>query len=225
MTVPENQAQDTQQSENKVDNKEYNFRLAEARFQRELEKERQARLEAERMAQELQERQQQRYQNDDDDENDGDPYVNKKKFNKQMQKFGENTRKQYQEDINKAVVNALREKEKQDWIKANPDFYQVLQHADKFADYDPELAETILDMPEGFQRQKLVYKNIKALGLHQDRKTSIQDTVNAKQKGPHYMPSGTGTHPYGGPIADYSKDGQKQAYEKMQALLNKKRYG
>ena len=67
------------------------------------------------------------------------------------------------------------------WLKNNPDFYEVMNHAQAFADKDPELAESILEMPEGFERQKLVYKNIKALGIHKpaEQKPNIQDKIDS----------------------------------------------
>jgi hypothetical protein len=204
---PENQVQ-----EQKPSDKELNFRALEAKYQKQLEAERQARLEAERAAQEARNR-----SNDEDD--DGEPYVDNKKLNKKLAKFGEQTKQQTQSEIQNAVQAALANERKQNWLKNNPDFYEVLKHADKFADNDPELAETILEMPEGFERQKLVYKNIKALGLHkpQEKQPSIQEKVDANRRSPYYQPSGVGASPYAA-TGDFSPAGQKNAYEKMQAL-------
>ncbi len=132
--------------------------------------------------------------------------------------------KQTQSEIQSAVHTALREERKQNWMKANPDFYEVLQHADKFAQKDPELAESILEMPEGFERQKLVYKNIKALGIHKPeiKSPSIQEKIDSNRKGPYYQPTGVGSAPYTSQ-GDFSSSGQKQAYEKMQELKNRLR--
>jgi hypothetical protein len=79
-------------------------------------------------------------------------------------------------------------------------------------------------MPEGFERQKLVYKNIKALGLHkpEEKAPSIQDKVDANRRSPYYQPSGVGSAPYA-PVGDFSANGQKAAYEKMQELKSKLR--
>lgn len=136
-----------------------------------------------------------------------------------MAKFGEQSKQQTQSDINQAVHQALKEERKQNWIKTNPDFYEVLQNAEKFAQADPELAESILEMPEGFERQKLVYKNIKALGLHkpQVKQPSIQEKVDANRRSPYYQPSGVATAPYAS-VGDFSQGGQEQAYKKMQEL-------
>jgi hypothetical protein len=198
------------QDQIKEQKKEYNFRQLE----RQLQEERAARLEAERQYQESKKQ----YLAQDDSEDD-EPYVVKKSLDKKLQKFGEQTQQQTQQQINTAVQHALKEERKQNWIKNNPDFYEVLQHADKFAQTDPELAETILEMPEGFERQKLVYKNIKALGIHKpaQKEPSIQDKIEANRRSPYYQPSGVGTSPYQS-VGDFSTGGQKQAYDKMQEL-------
>lgn len=211
MTSPttENQAEQPQPS-----NKELNFRQLEAKYERQLAHER---AEREKLAHELQQRQQQPHASDDDE--DDEPYVDKKKLTKTLAKFGQGVKQETQTEIQRAVHTALQEERKQNWLKNNGDFYDVLQHAEKFAQHDPELAESILTMPEGFERQKLVYKNIKALGLHREapKTPSIQEKIDANRRSPYYQPSGVGAAPYGGG-GDFSSGGQKQAYEKMQQL-------
>lgn len=211
MTVP---TQDNQTPDNKQADKELNFRALEARYKQQLEQERLARMEAERKAEEALKR---RESQDDDD--DDEPYVDKKKLSKTLAKFGEQTKQQTQTEIERAVNKALTEERKQNWVKSNPDFFEVMKYAEKFAEHDPDLAETILEMPEGFERQKLVYKNIKALGLHkpQAKEPSIQEKVDANRRSPYYQPTGVGSAPYS-QVGDFSTTGQKQAYEKMQAL-------
>lgn len=212
----ENQAVQTQ--ETKPSDKELNFRALEAKYQRELEKERAARLEAERIAQ--QKSQAQSAEEDEDDQ----PYVDHKKLNKKLARFGEQAKQQTQSEIKQAVQMALQEERKTNWMKQNADFYDVLQHADKLMIKDPELAESILEMPDTFERQKLVYKNIKALGLHKPevKQSPIQEKVDANRRSPYYQPSGVGAAPYSS-SSDFSESGQKQAYAKMQELKNKLR--
>lgn len=209
MTAQENPIQ-----ENKPSDKELNFRMLEAKYEKQLAQERQARIEAERIAQERTKMQQV-----EDDDDDSEPYVDKKKLDKKLAKFGENQKQQTQTEIQRAVHTALNEERKQNWIKNNPDFYDTLQHAEKLAQKDPDLAESILEMPEGFERQKLVYKNIKALGLHKPeaKQPSIQDKIDANRKSPYYQPSSVGTAPYQS-AGDFSQGGQEQAYKKMQEL-------
>jgi hypothetical protein len=219
MTVTEQQ---NQVQENKPTDKELNFRALEAKSReaekRAIEAERRA-TEAERMAQEALSRRQ-----EIDDSDDNEPYVNDKKLNKTLAKFGEQTKQQTQSEIQRAVQNAIQEERRQGWLKNNPDFYEVMQHADKFAQRDPDLAESILEMPESFERQKLVYKNIKALGIHkpETKSTSVQEKIDANKRSPYYQPSGVGAAPYAS-AGDFSAGGQKQAYAKMQELKNRLR--
>jgi len=211
MTIP---SQDNQVQDNKPADKELNFRALEAKHKREMDQVRQEAAEARRAAEEALKK---REVPDDDD--DDEPYIDKKKLNKTLAKFGQQTEQQTQTSIDKAVHKALTNERQQNWMKTNSDFYDVMQHAEKLAQLDPELAETILEMPESFERQKLVYKNIKALGLHKPpaKETTIQDKVDANRRSPYYQPSGVGAAPYS-QVSDYSANGQKQAYEKMQAL-------
>jgi hypothetical protein len=213
MTVPttENQAQD------KSNDKELNFRALEAKMQRQVEQERQARLMAEQRAAELEQSHNLRSKEEEDD--DADPYIDKKKFKKTLNQFGEETRKQTKAEIDAAVKQALAEERKNQWLKQNPDYHEVMQHAQKLYEHDPELAETILEMPEGYERQKLVYKNIKALGLHKPKpkESTIQETVDKQRRSPYYTPSGQGSSPYQA-VPDTSPAGQKAGYDKMQEL-------
>lgn len=210
-TVQENQPQ----PQEKPSDKELNFRALEQKYQRQLEQERQARLEAERKTQEIMFKKSQPEEDDDDVE----PYVDHKKLNKTLAKFGEQSKQQTQSEIQKAVQTALAEERRQNWIKSNPDFFEILGHAEKLYQQDQELAETILEMPDTFERQKLVYKNIKALGLHKPKQSepSIQQKIDANRKSPYYQPSGVGTAPYAN-AGDFSTEGQKNAYAQMQKL-------
>jgi len=218
MTTP---SPESQVEEAKVSDKELNFRKLEAKYQQELMSERQRREEAERRAQELS---QKTATVEEDDDDDGEPYVDKKKLEKKLARFGEHTKKQTQSEIQKAVQQAIQEERKQNWIKQNPDFYDTLQHAEKLAIKDPGLAESILEMPEGFERQKLVYKNIKALGLDrpETKQPSVQEKIEANRRSPYYQPSQVGTAPYAG-AGDFSPAGQEQAYAKMKELQSRLR--
>lgn len=211
--APESQVQD------KTTDKELNFRNLEAKYQRQLAEERAARQDAERRAQEAS-----RMQNQDDD--DSEPYVDHKKLDKKLARFGEQSKEQTKAEIQQAVQQAIYEERKNIWLKGNPDFYETLknENLEKFANHDPELADTILQMPDNFERQKLVYKNIKALGIDKPavKQPSIQDKVDANRKSPYYQPSGVGTAPYQS-VGDYSAAGQKNAYDKMQDLKNRLR--
>lgn len=212
-----NQAQVT--TETKPNDKELNFRALESKYRRELEQERNARLEAEKKAQELASRSSQ-----NDDEDDSEPYVNDKKLNRKLSDFERRMEERIEKKAEEKAYNMMIQEKQQSWLKQNSDFYDVMQHAERFAQHDPELAETILNMPEGFERQKLVYKNIKALGLHKppEQKSSIQDKIDANRRSPYYQPSGPGAAPYSSQ-GDFSALGQKNAYAKMKELQNRLR--
>lgn len=217
--------QDQVKPEQKPNDKELNFRALEARYQRELERERAARMEAERIAQEAAEKR--AVPVVDDDEDDAEPYVDHKKLKKKLQRFEEHTTQKTKTEIERAVQMALAQERQQNWLKQNNDFIEVMQHAEKLNELDPELAETILEMPDNFERQKLVYKSIKNMGLHKpkDTKPTAQQNIDNNRKNVFYQPSGQAAPPYQQIGGDFSPDGQKRAYNKLQELKNKLRLG
>ena len=210
--------QENQVQNDKPSDKELNFRALEAKYQRQVEQERSARLDAERRNQELEANKQAKMQEEDDD-NSSEPYIDEKRFNKKLNKFGQATQTEIQKAMEQAKISAKEELKQEMWLDNNPDFYDTLQHAEKFAQEAPELAKTILRMPEGFERQKLVYQNIKHLGIDKPKakEPSIQEKIDANRKSPYYQPSGVGSSPYQSQ-SDFSPAGQKQAYAKMQEL-------
>lgn len=222
MTAQEQNQQQPQ--EVKQNDKEHNFRALEAKMMQErnarLEAERRV-LEAERM---LQERQAQSNNRSDEDEEDDQPYVDHKRLNKSLASFEKRMEMKIDQKAEEKARRMMDESKKTDWLRRNPDFYDVLQHAEKFAQEAPDLAETILEMPEGFERQKLVYSTIKRMGIDKPmvKQPSIQEKIDSNRKSPYYQPSGVGAAPYAA-AGDYSPSGQKNAYQKMQELKNKLR--
>lgn len=217
--------QENIQAQSPPSDKELNFRKQEEMFKRQLEQERQARIAAEeKVAQLAQDRLKQQNPSDDSDDDDDEPYVDKKRLKRELGKVVKQTHSETDVKIQQAVQQALAGERQTQWLKNNPDFYDVMQHAQAFADKDPELADTILAMPEGFERQKLVYKNIKALGIHKkdEPKPTIQDKIEANRKSPYYQPTGVATAPYAG-AGDFSASGQQNAYKKMMELKNRLR--
>jgi hypothetical protein len=210
-------------AEQKPSDKELNFRALEAKYQRQLDQAHAEKVEAQRIAQEALAKSQKHRDEEEDDSSE--PYVDHKKLEKKLARFGEQNQKQTQSEIQKAVQQALGEERKLNWIKQNPDFYATLQNnAEKLFQKDPELAETILEMPDTFERQKLVYKNIKAFGLDRPeaKQPSIQEKIDSNKRSPYYQPSGVGSAPYAS-AGDFSASGQKQAYDKMKELQNRLR--
>ena len=146
-------------------------------------------------------------------------FIDNLKLAKTLNQFDTKIEKKTQTNIQRAVQEAIAQERQQQWLKQNPDFESVLKHADKIAEKDPELAETILQMPEGFDRFKLAYRTIKSMGLDkpEQKEPSIQDKINANRKSPYYQPSGMSAAPYAGQ-GDFSPVGQKNAYDKLQEL-------
>ena len=210
MSSPETQANPT--TENKPSDKELNFRRQEQMYQRMLaEKEaRIAELQTQRAAPVVQE-----------DDTDDEPYVDHKRLNKTLSSFERKLEEKIEKKAEEKARSLIQRQEQDNWLRSNNDFNDVMQHAEKFAQSNPVLAETILKMPDTFERQQLVYNNIKALNLHRPpeaAKSSIQDKVDANRRSPYYQPSGVGTAPYNGQGGDFSAGGQKAAYDKMQQL-------
>jgi heme oxygenase len=204
MTAPE-------QVEQQPTNKELNFRALEAKYQRELER---LNSEKERLSQQLEERNKVQ-----EEPESTDPYIDHKRLDKKFNQFSQSTQTEIQKAMAMAKEAAKDELKQEMFLDNNPDFYDVLKNVEKFAQKVPKLAETILKMPEGFERQKLVYQSIKELGLDKPevKQQSIQEKVDANKRSPYYQPSGVGTAPYaqGG---DFSPTGQKAAHAKMKEL-------
>ena len=210
-----NQVQD-----NKPSDKEINFRKIEEKHRRELS-EMQARLEeTERKATEALSR------NQVEDDNDDEPYVGHKKLEKKLSSF----EKRLEEKIDKRAEEKARmimdRKEEEDWIKNNSDFSDVLKEENlmKLVNKAPGLAESIKRMPDGIEKQKLVYNTIKTMGLDKSepKQQSVQEKIDANRRSPYYQPSGVGAAPYAGG-GDFSPAGQKAAHAKMQELKSRLR--
>lgn len=164
--------------------------------------------------------------NNDDDEPSDEPYVDEKRLNRKLAKFEERFDKKVDEKAEAKARSLLEQERQSNFLKQNPDFHQILNQdlITKFAEKHPEIAEPMLEMPDNFARQKLLYQNIKALGLNREpeKAPSIQDTINKNRKSPFYQPSGIGNAPYAA-TGDFSDAGQKSAYDKMQDLKRRLR--
>lgn len=225
MTVNETQqVQPSGTQEQKISDKEFNFRQIEKQLKE--SRDAQAR-EAARRAELEKEIEQLRTlasmksnQAVDEDDDFSEPYVDHKKLNKKLAKVGENTQSEIQKAMELAKRKAKEELKQEMFLESRPDFYDTIQsHANKLYEVAPELANSILSMPDSFERQKLVYHNIKSLGLDKPAKqeSSIQEKINANKRSPYYQSSDISTAPYAS-AGDFSKSGQEAAYKKMQEL-------
>jgi len=204
--------------ENVRNDKEYNF----GKLREQLERERSAKEQLEqRMAILEQAMQQKNSKPVDDEDEDTEPYVDTRKLNKKLSQFGEQTKQATADIVRNEVQKAIYEERKQAWFKNNPDFQKVMREdvLNKFEQTAPDLAQSILSIPDEFERQKLAYANIKALRLDQPeiKQPSVQEKIDANRRSPYYQPTGVGSAPYASQ-GDFSPQGQKAAYDKMQQL-------
>lgn len=222
MTVESN-ATDVNLQDQKVNTKEYNFRAQEAKYERIIAQER---AEREKILQELDDIKKSRIQSENEDE-DSEPYVDQKRLEKKLKIFEKSIDEKIDRKAEEKARRLLESKEQEMWLEANPDFVETLQTcAEKFFEKAPKLADAILKMPDNFERKKLVYHNIKSLGLDRPevKQPSIQEKIDANRRSPYYQPTGMAAAPYGF-NADFSEAGQKNAYEQIQKLKQNLRLG
>jgi translation elongation factor P/translation initiation factor 5A len=224
------EAQVNPTQETKNDTIESNLSKQRKMYERQLNDERLARQQAEERIAALerasQERSRKPIADDEDDQEDNEPYVDRRKLSKELNKFQANMEKTIDQKAEAKAAAMIEVERKHSYLRENSDFEQVMnpETIEKFAQKHPRLAENILRMPDGFERQKLVYENIKALGVDkpEQKQSSVQEKIDANKRSPYYQPSGVGSAPYAA-AGDYSDSGQKNAYDKMQELKKRLR--
>ncbi|MBS3903759.1 MAG: hypothetical protein KGZ39_00350 [Simkania sp.] len=220
MTVPAQNAENQPQ----ISEKELNFRAMQAKYERDLEAERNARLQAEQRAAAYEKSKAPEEEEDDDDQS----YIDKRVLSKTLSKFEANLEKKIDQKA-EARARAMIEQERQStFFKSNSDFNNVMsaENIQKFAEKYPGIAENILEnVPEGFGRQKLLYQTMKEMGIgrkEEPKGSSIQETIDRNRQTP-FQPSSFSTPAYQGQKGDFSPAGQKAAWEKMQSLIKGRR--
>jgi len=100
MSSPDNQAPESAQKQN---DKEHNFRALEARYERKLAEERQARLELENRIKSA---------SQEDDDTSDEPYVDHKKLDKKLARFGRKLNMKLKTKLNMlSMLLSMRKKE------------------------------------------------------------------------------------------------------------------
>jgi len=157
----------------------------------------------------------------EDDEDSNEPYVDHKSLSKRFSKWEEQLEKKFEKHAEEKARTIVEQERQATYVKSNPDFQQVLtqENIEKFAHTHPAIAERMLKMPDNFDRQALLYEQIKALqvGKKQEEKPTVQQQIDANRRSPYYHPSGIGTSPYA-QTGDFSPAGQKAAYDKLKDL-------
>lgn len=209
--------------------KEKNFALQRKMYERQLEEERRSKQELEKKLQEYEasKRPHKGRDEDADDDDDSEPYVDKRTLKKQLSRFAQDMGQDIDRRATEKAAAMIEQERQVSFLRQNADFNQILneENIQKFAERHPEIAEQMVEMPDNFARKKLLYQNIKALGIHKkdEPKTSIQDTVNKNQRNPYYQPSSAGATPPYAMQGDFSSKGQENAYAKMKELIRNRR--
>lgn len=216
--------QEAQQTQKSGNDKEYNF----AQVRKQLEAERLEKLEWQRRAQEAEKAREtlQKKPVDEDDDISDEPYIDEKRLQKKLAKFEERFSRKVDEQAEAKARTLIEQDRQNSFLKSNPDFHEILKEEviQKFAEKHPEIAEPMLEMPNNFARQKLLYQNIKALGVNKppESKPSIQDTIDKNRRSPYYQPGGAATPPFASQ-GNFSEAGQKDSYQKMKELQKRLR--
>ena len=196
-----------------------------ARLRKQLEQERAEKLQIKQRLDEIERLQVQKVQSPvshDDDDDSQEPYVDNKRLKKSLTNLKEDIKKSFKEEVQQEARVLIEQQRQQTYVKSNPDFNQTLtpENIELFAKEHPAIAEGMLRMPDTFDRQALLYEQIKAFQAKKKEaeRASVQQTIDQNRKSPFYHPTGIGTAPYNAMQGDFSEAGQKNAYEKLQAL-------
>jgi len=223
MTV--NPQQDQSANAEQKTEKELNFE----RLRKQLEQERTARAQAEEKARFLEQERQSMTKKQpvlEEEDDSSEPYVDHKHLNKKFNKWEERIAETIDKKAEEKARILLEQEKQREFYKKNPDFQQVMsqENIEKYGNSDPEETEDWLELPNSFARQKVLYRQIKKAQKQsaETPKQSIQDTIEKNRKSPYYQPSGMGSAPYA-TTGDFSPQGQKNAYDKLQELKAKLR--
>lgn len=210
------------QEVNKEQEKAYNFEQLRKKLEATEKEKLAAQTRIAEFEKQIKEAQNKKFREPDVDEEPYDePYVDQRLLNKKFEKFEERFGKKIDEVAEQKARSIVEQQRNAEFLKNNADFSQVLspEIVEKFATQHPEIAEPMLEMPDGFARQKLLYQAIKLSGLHKPPvpKPTIQETIDSKRRGAFYQQPSGSSPPYS-QVGDFSDTGKKSAYEKVQQL-------
>jgi len=212
---------DNQETQTK-DTKEYNFAQIRKQLEQEREEKRQLSEKVSALEEQFNKSRQEVVEEDDDED---DSYIDERRLKKHLGKFEQKMQAQFESAAERKAASMLEKERQNAFLKNTTDFQEVLnaENIQRFADKYPDIAEQLVEMPDNFARQKLLYQNIKAFRVHEkEGDKSIQSVVDQKRKGPFYQPSGVANAPYSS-AGDFTPGGQKNAYQQMQELKNRLR--
>lgn len=212
-------------ADEKPSNREENLRNLVKKAERaEMERD-QERAEKAQLLQRMQELEARMNQSNssDDLELEDEGYIETRKLKKVLARFEQKIDQKMDQKTEQNARRLLDEERQRSSIyhlkTEYRDFDQVMTEdtVNRFAEKHPGMANTIMKIPDEYERKKMAYEAIKTLGLHEKKsETPIQERVDRNQKNLYFTPSGVGTSSH--PAGDFSKSGQKAAYEKMKSL-------
>lgn len=221
--VPEEKAQ----VEQRVSDKEHNFRRLEAAREAEREARIRAEMELQMLRGEMQEIKSMLRPREKDPLDDVEDYVDPARLKAKLE-LERAAFERKAKDIAKSTYDELKredqEKEKKDFMtrlkREYPD-YDAIMNENTLASLekiDPLFVDTVLAIPDDYERRKKTYAKIKSLPK-QEPKASIKERVEENQKNPYYIPAGSGAS--GGlPSIEFdvsSKTARESAYAKLKA--------
>lgn len=161
------------------------------------------------------------------DEDDGEPYVDKKRLSREMSKLKESMGAEIDRKAEEKARSLMAEEKKKDFFKNNKDFNEIMQQDEiqRFIAEQPGLAEDLETMPDNFERQKVVYRMIKTLKEAKPvqgtappaPRSALAQAFDARKSQMAYQPGGSSGGPFQS-LGDYSQGGMKNAYDKYKAL-------
>lgn len=220
MTVPQENTQE--QPETKQNDKEYNF----AQIRKQLEQERQARMDLEKRLEEERSRPSAK-ESDDNDDDSNEPYIDKKTLEKKLARVTRDIDQKIDKRAEEKAKIFLEQEQQRTYLENNVDFDQILQPEmiQKYFEKFPNKAKALSRMPDTFDRRIVLYEDIKAHNLHrkEEAKPNIQETIDRNRRSPFYQPSMSAGQPPYAAVGDFTQTGQQNAYKKMQDLIKNRR--
>lgn len=160
-------------------------------------------------------------------DDDSEPYVDKKRLGKEMSKLKESLAVEIDRKAEEKARALLAEEKRKDFFKNNKDFHEVMQQdvIRKFIDEQPGLSEDLETLPDNFERQKVVYRMIKALNENKpvapaapaQPKSPLAAAFDARKSAMAYQPGGSSGGPFQS-MGDFSQGGMKNAYDRFKSL-------
>lgn len=162
-----------------------------------------------------------------DGDDDGEPYVDKKRLVREMSKLRETLAPEIDKKAEEKARQLFAEEKRKDFLKNNKDFYDVMQQDEiqKFISEQPGLAEDLEMMPDNFERQKVVYRMIKTLKDAKPAqsvppaapKSPLAQAFDSRKAAMAYQPGGSSGGPFQS-LGDFSQGGMKNAYDRFKSL-------